>query len=576
MKAIVLAGGENSLLDPITIGCPKPLLPLLNRPFLEFQIESLRRIGVMDIGVALSPQDRPLVEARFGDGRQHGVSLHYSEDPIPRGPAGCLLDFAAFVGKGTFLVVGGNVLLASLDLGEFEACHREKRAVITAAFTQRRRTQGHLEKVSFSETSRIEDYEVLHPTRDRRTLRRSVGVYLFEPEVFGLLEEGSFTDIKEQLIPQLRKSGRPVYAYVTSASLERVSSTRDYYRLHQDLMRLGNSAPRGSVHIGDNRWIGENSRVSSQAYVLGPVLIGNDCTVEPHAQIIGPAVIGDGCVIEEGSLVRESVLWSGATIARGGRAEYSVVGSGCSVSPGSQLNECIVVNDRTPVEQALRPATARSPRRQPRPGPWLSAPWNALGALLKRAIDIFGASQGLLLLSPLFVAIAVAIKLDSAGPVFFSQQRCGKGGRPFRMLKFRTMVVNAEKLQKQLAENKDVDGPVFKVFKDPRVTRVGRSLRKLSLDELPQLWNVLAGDMSLVGPRPLVMEEMRFSPSWRDLRLSVKPGITGPWQIGGRSHCSFHDWILKDVSYVRTHSVWRDLVILMKTIFWVFGRIGGY
>ena len=234
------------------------------------------------------------------------------------------------------------------------------------------------------------------------------------------------------------------------------------------------------------------------------------------------------------------------------------------------------MNERTPVGQVARPATPRTPRAQPRPGPRLSAPRNAFGALLKRAIDVFGASQGLVLLSPLFVAIAVAIKLDSAGPVFFSQQRCGEGGRPFRMLKFRTMVVDAERHQSRLAANKDVDGPVFKVFQDPRVTGVGRSLRKLSLDELPQLWNVLVGDMSLVGPRPLIMEEMRYSPSWRDLRLSIKPGITGPWQIGGRNHSSFHDWILKDVSYVRHHSVWRDLVILTKTIFWAFGRIGGY
>jgi lipopolysaccharide/colanic/teichoic acid biosynthesis glycosyltransferase len=319
-----------------------------------------------------------------------------------------------------------------------------------------------------------------------------------------------------------------------------------------------------------------SSTVSSQAYVLGPVLIGANCTVEPHAQIIGPAVIGDGCVIEEGGLVRESVLWSGSTIARGSRAEYSVIGSGYCVPSGTRLKECIVMNDRTPVEQILRPAAARAPRMQSRPGARLSAPRSVFGALLKRAIDIFGASQGLVLFSPLFVAIAVAIKLDSAGPVLFSQQRCGRGGWPFRMLKFRTMVVNAERLQKHLAGNKDVDGPVFKVFKDPRVTRVGRLLRKLSLDELPQLWNVLAGDMSLVGPRPLVMGEMRFSPSWRDLRLSIKPGITGPWQIGGRNHASFHDWILKDVSYVRTHSVWQDLMILMKTIFWAFGRLGGY
>ncbi len=576
MKAVLLAGGENSLLDPITIGCPKPLLPLLNKPFLEIQIESLRRLGVHDIGIALSPRDRPIVEARLGDGRHHGVSLHYSEDPIPRGPAGCLREFADLVGHETFLVIGGNVLLGSLDLGALERCHREKRAVITAAIARSTRAEGHVERIRVTETNGIEDYEVLHPSRERRTLAGSVGVYLFEPEVLGLLEEGSFIDIKEQLIPQLRRLGRPVHAYVSDAGLESVSSAREYYRVHQELLRRGIGAPAGSVDLGQRRWVGPNTSLSPQAYVLGPVLIGANCTVAPHAQIIGPAVLGDGCVIEEGALVRESVLWSGATIARGGRAEYSVVGSGCRVSSESPLLEGIVVGEKPVAVPDLRPGEMQGPQTRPRPAMRSSATGSAFGAMLKRAIDFLAALQGLVLLSPLFVAIAVAIRLDSPGPVLFSQKRCGEGGRPFRMLKFRTMVVGAEKLQDQLTVSKDVDGPVFKVFKDPRVTRIGRFLRKLSLDELPQLWNVLVGDMSLVGPRPLVMEEMRYSPSWRDLRLSVKPGITGPWQIGGRNHSSFHDWILKDVSYVRTHSIRRDLMILMKTIFWAFGRIGGY
>jgi len=575
MRAVILAGGENYLLEPITIGCPKPLLPLLNRPFLEHQIESLCRLGVREIGVALSSQDRPLVEARCGDGRRYGVTLQYCDDAVPRGPAGCLVEFTDFVGKETFLVVSGNVLLDDLDLGELAARHREKRAAITAVFTRNGGPQGHAERISLSETSCIEEYEVLHPVTDRRAHRRSAGVYLFEPDVLEVLEEGCFTDLKEQLIPQLRQSGRVVHAYTTAARLERVASPGDYYRLHQDRMRLGDFAPRGSLHVGEGRWIGQRSKVSSEAYVLGPVLIGENCRVEPHAQIIGPAVLGDGSVVEEGGLVRESVLWSGATVARGGRVEYSVLGTGCSATPGAPIHESIVVGHSTPVE-TLRPSAGRVPSTRPRPAPWLAGPRNAGRAILKRSIDFSGALLGLVFLAPLYAAISVAIKLDSPGPILFRQERCGQGGRPFRLRKFRTMVVDAHTQQKRLAEIKDVDGPMFKVFNDPRVTRVGRSLRRLSLDELPQLWNVVAGDMSLVGPRPLVMEEMRFSPSWRDLRLSVKPGITGPWQIGGRNHASFHDWIVKDISYVRTHSVWLDLVILAKTIFWAFGRVGGY
>src|SRR5207247_2967912 len=149
MKAVLLAGGENSLLDPITIGCPKPLLPLLNRPFLELQLESLRRLGVTDIGIALSPQDRPLVQARFGNGRHYGVSLHYSEDPIPRGPAGCLLDFVDLIGTETVLVIGGTVLLDSLDLGQLQACHRGDLAVITGRLLRPRRPPGHPAAIYF-------------------------------------------------------------------------------------------------------------------------------------------------------------------------------------------------------------------------------------------------------------------------------------------------------------------------------------------------------------------------------------------------------------------------------------------
>ncbi|PIV83072.1 MAG: multidrug MFS transporter [Nitrospirae bacterium CG17_big_fil_post_rev_8_21_14_2_50_50_9] len=177
---------------------------------------------------------------------------------------------------------------------------------------------------------------------------------------------------------------------------------------------------------------------------------------------------------------------------------------------------------------------------------------------------------------PIFLIIAVLIKIDSPGPMIFRQKRCGKDGKEFKMYKFRTMVKDAEKLHDEVLGKNILDGPMFKMKRDPRITNVGRFLRKTSLDELPQLFNVLKGEMSLVGPRPLAMEEMKFSPSWRDLRLKVKPGITGQWQVSGRSGTLFDGWIRHDIDYVKNQSTWLDLKLLMKTIIMVFKREGAF
>jgi lipopolysaccharide/colanic/teichoic acid biosynthesis glycosyltransferase len=192
----------------------------------------------------------------------------------------------------------------------------------------------------------------------------------------------------------------------------------------------------------------------------------------------------------------------------------------------------------------------------------------------KRLIDIVFSLIGLILALPIFTVVALLIKLDSSGPVIFSQRRCGKNGEEFDMYKFRTMVADAEERQKQLFDHKDIDGPMFKMKKDPRITRIGKYLRRTSLDELPQLLNVLKGEMSLIGPRPLIMEEMQFAPSWRDIRLRVKPGITGLWQINGRSEVAFHDWIKNDINYVKNQSLKQDMKIFLKTISSVARFIG--
>lgn len=187
--------------------------------------------------------------------------------------------------------------------------------------------------------------------------------------------------------------------------------------------------------------------------------------------------------------------------------------------------------------------------------------------VVKRGLDLAGAALGLVLLAPVFLVIMTAVKVTSPGPVFFSQQRYGLNKRLFRMYKFRTMVIDAESLQPQLEHLNEVSGPVFKIRDDPRVTPVGRLLRRTSLDELPQLFNVLRGEMSLVGPRPLPTRDVgRFSEPWLMRRFSVRPGMTGLWQVSGRSDLTFDDWISHDLRYIDQWSLTLDLRILLQTV----------
>ena len=184
----------------------------------------------------------------------------------------------------------------------------------------------------------------------------------------------------------------------------------------------------------------------------------------------------------------------------------------------------------------------------------------------KRLADLVGATFGLVVLLPMLPFIAAAIKLSSRGPIFFKQQRAGWGGRPFSMWKFRTMVADAEARKAGLMAMNEQDGPAFKIKSDPRVTRMGRFLRKTSIDELPQLWNVLLGDMSLVGPRPLPCREADGCEPWQRRRHDVTPGLTCIWQVRGRSAVSFADWVRMDVEYIESQSLGADLKLILQTV----------
>jgi exopolysaccharide biosynthesis polyprenyl glycosylphosphotransferase len=195
-----------------------------------------------------------------------------------------------------------------------------------------------------------------------------------------------------------------------------------------------------------------------------------------------------------------------------------------------------------------------------------STPTGALGLAAKRAFDLLASAMALVLLSPVLVAIAIAIRRDSAGPVFFRQRRVGLSGREFTFFKFRSMRVGAEAELALLRASNEMDGPVFKMRLDPRITRVGRFLRRTSLDELPQFWNVLRGEMSLVGPRPPLPAEVRQYLPWQRRRLSVKPGITCTWQVSGRNEIDFEQWMRLDLAYIDGWSFWGDIGICLKTV----------
>ncbi len=197
-----------------------------------------------------------------------------------------------------------------------------------------------------------------------------------------------------------------------------------------------------------------------------------------------------------------------------------------------------------------------------------SAPEASWQGVFKQVLDLTGAFFLILFLLPVWLLVPLAIRLTSPGPVLFRQRRCGLNGRPFTMLKFRSMVSDAEQRKQELAALNEMGGPVFKVTNDPRVTAIGRLLRKYSIDEVPQLFNVLRGEMSLVGPRPLPVDEVqRFDDPAHRRRLSVKPGLTCLWQVSGRNNVSnFQDWVRLDLEYIDNWSFWLDLKILWRTI----------
>ena len=580
LKAVILAGGAGlQPFGPLDGASPMGFPMADGRPLLTHILLSLKDNGIREAAVTFS---------RAPDGRRtpdlplenlDGLRVVGAADDGFKGAAGALAGVKAFIAGSPFVVVGSPLWLEGVDLGPVWDSHRSRGAAGTVVVENRSPGLSALESVVFDSGGAVRRCDVLHRSRERRRAVRPIGLYLFDSSVLDLIDPDGYTDLREQLIPSIVERGMRVQAYAMDEAPVRVSGYGDYCRLNREILMRSLSAngPQGD-RIRPGVRVGRNSHVSPDAYVLGPVVIGDDCTVGPGAQIIGPTVISDGARVESGALVRESFVWRGARLSAGCSVSYSVITEACEIPPGKTLNNAVVVDGDTAGSLGLGdPVTSRATVWLNGANGRLSRRWGSrLGYLgTKRAIDLVGSTLGLLISVPLFAVIALAIKLDSPGPVFFAQRRCGHRGKGFPMVKFRTMTADAEARKEDLARYDEAEGPMFKITADPRITRVGRFLRKTSLDELPQLWNVLRGEMSLVGPRPLVMEEMNWSPKWRDMRLEVKPGITGSWQVYARNEPGFRSWIHYDIDYVRNQSLAMDLRLLVRTVGTLVGKGGG-
>lgn len=194
-----------------------------------------------------------------------------------------------------------------------------------------------------------------------------------------------------------------------------------------------------------------------------------------------------------------------------------------------------------------------------------------LYSIIKRLVDIVGAFTGIIILSPLLIIVAIRIKLDSKGSAIFSQVRVGYKGKEFKIYKFRTMVEDAEELKKGLENKNEMTGPMFKIKDDPRITKIGKIIRKTSIDELPQLLNILRGDMSIVGPRPSLPSEVKGFNTWMLKRFEVKPGLTCYWQVSGRNNITFNDWMKLDIKYVEEKNLFIDIKLILKTALLLLG-----
>jgi lipopolysaccharide/colanic/teichoic acid biosynthesis glycosyltransferase/NDP-sugar pyrophosphorylase family protein len=567
MKAVIFVNGNDGELRPLTNGHPKYMLPVVNRPFLEYTLRVLRKSQIEDVILCLNEESRRIAEY-FRDGSQWGVRIKYFSDAYRNGTGGCLKNLADELSDEPFYAIDGSLFIDG-DISSLLAFHQDGLHLATMGVAPRFAGMVSPVLMDLSPDQTIRTLSHAYGSDEGPATLTYCGISVFDPGILKLIPQNRYFDLKEQLVPDLARNGRGTRIFEFQGYWRKLERFEDFFAINRYVL-FQQKMDKNPLHNsrGEGIWTEDGADISSEAQLLGPLVVGKGAVIEKNVRIIGPTAIGEGCRISEGSLVFDSVFLPRVSLARWSRVESCVMGRGTTIPQSFNCAQAVVTGD--PIQQAEYNLISRDIKLRylflSRPSLYMRRLQHNLYLKVKSFSDFLGSLVGLVLCAPLFLLISVAIKLDSKGPIFFRQSRCGKEGKEFCLYKFRSMIENAEGMQGELLKQNESDGPMFKVSRDPRLTRVGRLLRKFSLDEIPQLINILKGEMSFVGPRPLEMKEMRFDPAWRDIRLKVKPRITGLWQIHGRYEGNFRHWVRHDTNYVKNRSLWLDIRILVKTI----------
>jgi lipopolysaccharide/colanic/teichoic acid biosynthesis glycosyltransferase len=548
---------------------PKCFLPIANLPLYHYMAKALNAAGanllIFCVPEGLHSEVAALLSAS-------PPPLDYLIKETVYGSGGSLLEVADEIKDESFWVINGDLLLDT-DLAPMLTFHGRHRALATAASIQIQEAPWWMERIETDVAKGIRAIHRIHPFQCKRSKLRPVGLYLFDKAVLDYIPHGRYFDLKEQLFPPLHETGAVTGVWEVPGYCRTISSIEDYFFANQDVLLGLAKPPQNPVTGAGFPKETDKLQIAPTAKILAPAVTGSSSRIDENALVLGLTTIGRQCQIGAGSIINDCLFLGKAAVGRGVYLDSCVICEDVTIQDGAILREVAIVKgqsgEQVEVPLSLRERTDRNYANGPQELKWRS-PGGPFYRIIKRFLDIFVSIVGFVITAPLLIIIALAIKLDSPGPILLRQERHGQHGRNFIIYKFRTMVENAPDLKRRLESFNEVDGPMFKMVSDPRVTRVGKWLRQTNLDELPQFWNVLKGDMSLVGPRPLSMEEMLYNPRWRDARLSVPPGITGLWQVNRHSGLNFSDWIGYDIEYVQRRSLWLDLKILWNTLYKIF------
>jgi lipopolysaccharide/colanic/teichoic acid biosynthesis glycosyltransferase/dTDP-glucose pyrophosphorylase len=562
--AVLLANGP-AVLDQSRIApFPKCFLPVANRPLVLYQAATLISAGVERLILIVSSKPGQAAQELIEQVRELPVKIEFFVQEELRGTAGSLKQIEHLLQVDRFLVMSGDLFLDA-DLKGLVDHHLASGSTATVVATRMEEPAWQMERIETDTQELAKTIHRLHPSYSRRSKLRPVGLYLFERGVLEFIPEEGVFDIKEQLVASLYSGSHRTGVWTIDTYSQNILSAANYLAANSCVLQNQADFTQLKNYLPPVETTSTALESSPAVLTVPPVVKGLSTTIHDGAMVIGPTCIGEGCSIGSNAIVNASVLLND-----------------CSVGAGAHLTGCVLAG------RAMVPAGAilhnvlicAGPEADEAGSPIRTAPdadaWNARSRkvtvdsrmtkkarLMKRVFDITFSALSILLFAPVLVAIAIWIKLDSPGEILFRQRRCGENGKEFTMHKFRTMVNNAEEVKRELQVLNEVDGPMFKIINDPRTTRAGKVLRATNLDELPQLWDILVGHMTLIGPRPLSWDEMRFNPRWRDVRLSVPQGLIGLWQVKSHSKASFADWIRYDLEYVSKWSAWLDLKIFM-------------